>query len=70
MLRFPMPEEQVIDGVVLHIGLTQAKKCLDELVQDVENGKLSQVIITRRGKPVARIVGSNFNLNPRPAQSA
>jgi prevent-host-death family protein len=59
-----------MDGVILHIGLTQAKKSLDELVQNVENGKISQIVMTRRGKPVARIVGSSFNLNPQAPQSA
>jgi prevent-host-death family protein len=45
-----------------HIGIFDAKTHLSSLVDEVEKGQ--EVIITRHGKPVARLVRAKDKLTP------
>lgn len=38
------------------VNMLQAKSSLSRLVEEVENGKLREVIIARNGRPAARLV--------------
>ncbi len=44
------------------VNLARAKACLSELVDKVEAGE--EVVITRRGKPVARLSGAARRKKP------
>ena len=46
------------------VNLTRAKACLSELLDKVEAGE--EVVITRRGKPVARLSGAVCRKMPLP----
>ena len=46
------------------VNLAQAKACLSELLDKVEAGE--EVVITRRGKPVARLSGAVCRKRPLP----
>jgi prevent-host-death family protein len=45
-----------------HVGMFEAKTNLSSLVEEVENG--SQVVITRHGKPVAKLVRADDPFTP------
>ena len=45
-----------------HVGMFEAKTNLSSLVEEVEKG--GEVVITRRGKPVAKIVRAVSELTP------
>ena len=45
-----------------HVGIFEAKTNLSALVEEVEKG--GQVVITRHGKPVARLVPTEPGLSP------
>jgi prevent-host-death family protein len=45
-----------------HIGMFEAKTHLSSLVEEVEKG--GEVVITRHGKPVARLVRAEEQLSP------
>ena len=45
-----------------HVGMFEAKTNLSALVEEVEKG--GQVVITRRGKPVAKLVRAESELTP------
>lgn len=45
-----------------HVGMFEAKTNLSSLVQEVEKG--GEVVITRHGKPVAKIVRTVSDLTP------
>jgi prevent-host-death family protein len=45
-----------------HVGIFDAKTHLSSLVDEVEKG--GEVIITRHGKPVARLVRTEAELSP------
>lgn len=45
-----------------HVGIFEAKTSLSALVEEVEKG--GQVVITRHGKPVARLVRAESELTP------
>lgn len=38
------------------VGLFEAKTHLSKLVEDIESGREKEIILTRRGKPVARLI--------------
>lgn len=46
------------------VNLSRAKACLSELLDKVEAGE--EVVITRRGKPVARLSGAVRRKKPLP----
>ncbi len=50
------------------IGVFEAKNRLTALLDEVENG--GEVVITRRGKPVARLIRAEFGLNGDKARRA
>jgi prevent-host-death family protein len=45
-----------------HVGIFEAKTKLSALVQEVEKG--GQVVITRHGKPVAKLIRAEPELTP------
>ena len=45
-----------------HVGMFEAKTHLSALVEEVEKG--GQVVITRHGKPVAKLVRAEAELTP------
>ncbi|HET7849568.1 MAG TPA: type II toxin-antitoxin system Phd/YefM family antitoxin [Pseudolabrys sp.] len=45
-----------------HVGMFEAKTKLSSLVEEVENG--GTVVITRHGKPVAKLVRAQAELTP------
>jgi prevent-host-death family protein len=45
-----------------HVGIFEAKTNLSSLIEEVEKG--GEIVITRHGKPVARIVGTERRLTP------
>jgi prevent-host-death family protein len=45
-----------------HVGMFEAKTHLSSLVEEVEKG--GEVVITRHGKPVARLVRAEEQLSP------
>lgn len=45
-----------------HVGMFEAKTNLSSLVEEVEKG--GEVIITRHGKPVAKLVRAEHRLTP------
>ena len=45
-----------------HVGIFEAKTHLSSLVDEVENG--GEVVITRHGKPVAKLVRAEERLSP------
>ena len=45
-----------------HVGIFDAKTHLSSLVDEVEKG--GEIIITRHGKPVARLVRADVSLQP------
>jgi len=45
-----------------HVGIFEAKTHLSSLVDEVEKGR--EVVITRHGKPVARLVPAEQKLTP------
>jgi len=45
-----------------HVGMFEAKTHLSSLVDEVEKGR--EVVITRHGKPVARLVPAEQRLSP------
>lgn len=45
-----------------HVGIFEAKTNLSSLIEEVEKG--GEIVITRHGKPVARIVGAERRLTP------
>ena len=45
-----------------HVGMFEAKTNLSSLVEEVEKG--GEVVITRHGKPVAKIVRAESDLMP------
>jgi prevent-host-death family protein len=45
-----------------HVGMFEAKTNLSSLVEEVEKG--GEVIITRRGKPVAKLVRAEDRITP------
>jgi prevent-host-death family protein len=45
-----------------HVGMFEAKTNLSSLVEEVERG--GEVIITRHGKPVAKLVRAEDRLSP------
>jgi prevent-host-death family protein len=51
-----------------HIGIYDAKIQLSRLIQEVEAGR--EVVITRRGKPVARLVPPAASRKHAPARAA
>lgn len=52
----------------LHIGAFEAKNTLGSLLDRVENGE--EIVITRHGKPVARLVPNNVRIGREQAQAA
>jgi len=48
-----------------HVGIFEAKTHLSSLVDEVEKGR--EVVITRHGKPVARLVRAEQRLSPEAA---
>jgi len=48
-----------------HIGIKQARQELPNLIDRAEAGE--EVIITRQGKPVARLVAAQKNRKPLPS---
>lgn len=48
------------------VNLSRAKACLSELLDKVEAGE--EVVITRRGKPVARLSGAVRRKKPLPLE--
>ena len=52
-------------GVVKHIGIKQAREALPELVHRAEAGE--EIVITRQGRPVARLVGASCEPRPLPS---
>lgn len=49
-----------LGGLVETIGIAAAKASLSRLVARLERGELDEVVITRGGRPVARLVPMNF----------
>jgi prevent-host-death family protein len=49
-------------GMIKHVGMFEAKTNLSALVEEVENG--GAVVITRHGKPVAKLVRAEPELTP------
>ena len=45
-----------------HVGIFDAKTHLSSLIDEVEQG--GEIVITRHGKPVARLVRSDDKLSP------
>ena len=45
-----------------HVGMFEAKTNLSSLVEEVEKG--GEVVITRHGKPVAKLVRAESGLSP------
>ena len=45
-----------------HVGIFDAKTHLSSLVDEVENGR--EIVITRHGRPVARLVRAEQRLSP------
>ena len=48
-----------------HVGIFDAKTHLSSLIDEVEKGR--EVVITRHGKPVARLVRAEQRLSPEAA---
>lgn len=51
--------------IVKHIGIKQAREVLPELVHRAEAGE--EIVITRQGRPVARLVGAPRQPQPLPS---
>jgi prevent-host-death family protein len=49
-----------------HVGIFEAKTHLSRLLEEVENG--GEVVITRHGKPIARLVRAEERLTPEAAE--
>jgi prevent-host-death family protein len=45
-----------------HVGIFEAKTHLSNLIDEVEKGR--EIVITRHGKPVARLVRTDDKLSP------
>jgi prevent-host-death family protein len=57
-----------MERTVPEIGAFEAKNTLGTLLDRVEHGE--EIVITRRGKPVARLVRAEPEDGPRAAQAA
>jgi prevent-host-death family protein len=49
-----------------HVGIFEAKTHLSSLLEEVEKG--AEIVITRHGKPVARLVRAEARLSPEAAE--
>jgi prevent-host-death family protein len=49
-----------------HVGIFEAKTHLSSLLEEVEKG--GEIIITRHGKPVAKLVRAEERLSPEAAE--
>jgi prevent-host-death family protein len=49
-----------------HVGIFEAKTHLSSLLEEVEKG--GEIVITRHGKPVARLVRAEQRLSPEAAE--
>jgi len=49
-----------------HVGIFEAKTHLSSLLEEVEKG--GEIVITRHGKPVARLVRAEARLSPEAAE--
>ena len=54
--------------IVLEIGAFEAKNTLGSLLDRVERGE--EIVITRRGKPVARLIASTGHIDRAMAKAA
>jgi prevent-host-death family protein len=49
-----------------HVGIFEAKTHFSSLIDDVENGE--EIMITKHGKPVAKLVRAESKLTPQQVQ--